>query len=108
MGRAIQVYMVETGNATPDGNSGELHGDLLDYIRESKFEQPTPLGGVYDTENPGGDAGALGGVGVDFGADYPGDDIMIEIDAMIDDGSLDSGMCQKFGSDRYYLLLPEQ
>jgi len=108
MGRAIQVYMVETGNPIPDGTSGELHENLVDYIRADKFGKATPLGGVYDTEEPGGDAGDIGGVGVDFGEDYPGDDVLLEIDAMIDDGSLSTGICQKFGSDRYYLLLPQQ
>jgi prepilin-type N-terminal cleavage/methylation domain-containing protein len=109
MSRALQIYMVETENAIPDGASGTLHADLVDHLRAGKFEKPTPLGGVYDTEEPGGDAGPTGGVGVHFNnGDYPGDDVLLEIDALIDDGDLTTGMCQKFGTDRYYLLIPQQ
>ncbi|MEM0914207.1 MAG: prepilin-type N-terminal cleavage/methylation domain-containing protein [Planctomycetota bacterium] len=108
MGRALQIYMVDTGNPIPDGTSGTLHSDLEGHIRSGAFNGGTPIGGVYDTEEPGGDAGPIGGVGVHFdNGDYPGDDVMIEIDTMIDDGDLTTGMCQKFGADRYYLLVPQ-
>ncbi|MEM6757298.1 MAG: type II secretion system protein [Planctomycetota bacterium] len=109
MGRSLQVYMIETGNPVPDGSSGSLHSDLESYIRVGAFERGSPLGGVYDTEQAGGDAGPIGGVGVHFNnGDYPGDDVLLEIDELIDNGDLTTGMCQKFGADRFYLLVPEQ
>ncbi|MEM6332958.1 MAG: prepilin-type N-terminal cleavage/methylation domain-containing protein [Planctomycetota bacterium] len=108
MGRSLQIYMIETENGIPDGSSGNLHADLLDYINQGKFQRPTPLGGVYDTEEPGGDAGPIGGIGVHFNnGDYPGDDVLLEVDELMDDGNLTTGAARKFGADRYYLLVPE-
>lgn len=72
-----------------------------------EFEAGTPIGGVWDTEF--NDSGVTSAVGVHFdGTGETRDDaFMTIIDAMFDDGDLNTGRFQKLAADRYYLIIED-
>lgn len=100
LANAAEQFTVRTGQTVGDTNSGQLPVDgFEDYIDKLSWVRPTPIGGVWDTED--------GQLGVHFNGtgDTRDDDFMILIDAMFDDGNLETGSFQKSGADRYYYNL---
>ena len=68
----------------------------------------TPIGGQRDTELDSYDIRAA--LGVHFNGEGPirGDDYMLEIDELFDNGDLASGAFQKIADNRYYYILAEE
>lgn len=101
---AAQIYRVRTGEYPPDSNSGELPDGFADLVDPRDWVGVTPIGGVWDTEDVGGDYG----VGIHFnGTGQTRDDVyMTQIDELFDDGDLAAGMFQAAGAGRYYLIMP--
>jgi prepilin-type N-terminal cleavage/methylation domain-containing protein len=100
LSNAAEQFTVRTGQIVGDTNSGELPEDgFEDYIDKLAWVRTTPIGGVWDTED-----GQLG-VHFDGTGDTRDDDYMTLIDAMFDDGNLETGSFQKTGEGRYYYNL---
>lgn len=106
-GDAADYFSVREGSYVPDGSSGECPAEFAEYVRAEEFEAGTPIGGVWDTEF--NDSGVTSAVGVHFdGTGETRDDaFMTLIDAMFDDGDLNTGRFQKLAADRYYLIIED-
>ena len=102
---AIYIFMLEEGRLPKDSSTGRLDDEMKPYISVAKFEQPTPIGGLWDIE---GGAGGLarGGVGVD--GHILDNSAILSMDRRYDDGRLDSGNLQALESDRYYWVIDEK
>lgn len=102
-----EMYRATTGQNIVDASSGTWPAELDGFIEESDFERETPVGGVWDTEY--NDSGVTSAVGVHFdGTGVTRDDaFMTEIDAILDDGDLTSGVFRRLGAGRYYYVLEE-
>ena len=104
--KAAYYYEVKTGTFPPDGGSGNCPAELEPYLDEDKWNQPTPIGGVWDSEL--NSFGYTSSLGVHFwggGVVHPGDTYMQEVDALCDDGELTTGAFRKIAADRYYLII---
>lgn len=105
----LETMMLETGALPGDPGSGSLaggHAQLGEYINAATYAQSTALGGVWDIDS--GDFGARCVVGVDFGSSPSVTELasLLEVDAMIDDGNLETGGFRGFESNRRgYLVL---
>lgn len=103
--QAMQYYRAENGEWPPDGTSGQAPAGTEDLIDVTAFEQPTPIGGVWDCES---DPVGLGyGIGVHFDGTGESRDAtyMTQIDDIVDDGDVTTGGFMQFGGDRYYMVL---
>ncbi len=103
---AAQLYLFDTGEFPADSSSGMLPADLEPYIDADSWTQGTPIGGVWDFEyeDAGGVRSALG-VHFDGTGETRDDLYMREIDAMVDDGDLATGIFRKLEDGRYYLII---
>lgn len=104
--KAAYYYEAKTGKFPPDGGSGNCPAELEPYLDENKWNQATPIGGVWDSElNSFGFTSALGVHFWGGGVVHPGDAYMQAVDALCDDGELDTGAFRKIAHDRYYLII---
>ncbi len=103
--KAAQVFIAEQGRYFEDSATGQVPAGFEDYINADGWTGGTPIGGKWDaTANTLGVTSAFG-VHFEIPAEHKGDAYMTEIDAMIDDGNLASGMFQQLDADRYYVVL---
>ncbi|MFG0259469.1 MAG: type II secretion system protein [Phycisphaerales bacterium JB041] len=104
---AADYFAVREGAYVPDGSSGVCPDEFADYVDADDFEAGTPIGGVWDTEL--NDNGVTSAIGVHFdGTGETRDDAyMTIVDALFDDGDLNSGMFQKLAEARYYLIIED-
>lgn len=102
---AATVYYQSTGSYLEDSSSGEMPAGWEDYMDETRWVKPTPIGGVWDMERDS--FGITSGLGVHFmGEDAKDDAFMAEIDAPgFDNGDLASGVFRKLEAGRYYYVL---
>jgi len=100
---AVQLYQARNGDFPPDGNSGTIPAGLESYIAPDDWDNITPIGGSWDTE----DTPVGYGVGVHFNGrgETRDDAYMLEVDEMFDDGNLATGSFQTTGADRYYIIV---
>ncbi|MFG0241679.1 MAG: type II secretion system protein [Phycisphaerales bacterium JB054] len=106
-GDAADYFAVREGAYVPDGSSGVCPDEFAEYVDADDFESVTPIGGVWDTElNESGVTSAIG-VHFDGTGETRDDAFMVLIDAMFDDGDLDSGVFQKLAEARYYLIIED-
>lgn len=102
--KAAFLYMNDTGLYLEDAASGTVPIGWTPYIKATKWTNPTPIGGVWDTEL--NSFGIISGLGVHFdGVTNPGDTYMQKIDKVLDDGNLVTGGFRKIAADRYYFIL---
>lgn len=102
-----EMYRATTGQNVVDSSSGVWPSELDGFIKASDFERDTPIGGVWDTELE--ESGVTSAVGVHFdGTGVTRDDtFMAEIDAVVDDGDVETGVFRRLGVGRYYFVLEE-
>lgn len=97
-------YEFEHNTPLEDSVSGVLPVGLDEFITPVQWEYITPIGGRWDVEeiNVGGDIRAA--VGVHFNGDGETRDaaFMTEIDAILDDGDLTTGVFRQIAADRFY------
>ncbi|MEL6499621.1 MAG: prepilin-type N-terminal cleavage/methylation domain-containing protein [Planctomycetota bacterium] len=103
--QAMQLYRAENGEWPEDGSSGQAPAGTEDLLDVTAFESPTPVGGAWDGESDS--SGLAYGIGVHFnGTGTTRDDTyMLDIDIMMDDGDLTTGLFRSFPDNRYYLVL---
>lgn len=101
---AAILFEQEQGDYLEDSSSGQVPAGFEDYIQEAKWTDPTPIGGVWDSEFES--FGIRSGLGVHFnGGDNPGDEYMTSIDRILDDANLAVGGFRKIADDRYYSII---
>lgn len=102
--KSAVLYMEMTGQYLEDSSSGQMPAGWGPYVDANRWTQPTPIGGVWDVELDS--HGIKAGLGVHFnGPEVPDDVFMQEIDAIFDDGDLNTGAFRKIAADRYYYIL---
>lgn len=107
--QGLDTMMLEIGALPGDPGSGSLsggHAQLSEYINAATYAQPTALGGVWDIDS--GDFGVRCVVGVDFGGAPSAAQLfgLREVDTLIDDGDLSTGVFRGFDSNRRgYIVL---
>lgn len=102
------IFLVQNGVWPDDGSSGEIPEGLDEYIPTDDYENGTPIGGVWDCEN--NDAGGVTfAIGVHFdGTGITRDDTyMNAIDAMLNDGDVETGAFRRIAGGRYYTVMEE-
>jgi prepilin-type N-terminal cleavage/methylation domain-containing protein len=106
--RAAQRYSFEHGEFLEDSATGVCPAGLEEYIEVRKWTQETPIGGSWDAEFDS--FGITSGFGVDF-ANGPGADrddaYMAEVDALLDDGDVNTGTFRKIADGRYYYVIAQ-
>jgi prepilin-type N-terminal cleavage/methylation domain-containing protein len=104
---AAKRYRLATGQHLEDSSSGELPAGFEPYIQEIRWTQATPIGGVWDTELDS--FGVKSALGVHFwgGGTVRDDAYMQMIDAIFDNGDLNTGVFRKLDGDRYYWILKD-
>ena len=103
-GQAFAVYAIENGNYPADSHEVLPSAPgIEEYIRPSKFNEETAIGGRYNWEGP--DTYPYAGVSVS------GSSISIseleDIDRVVDDGDLSTGNFQRPSSGRYTYIIEE-
>lgn len=106
--KAAELYRFDTGSYLEDASSGVMPSGFDPYVNAAKWQAPTPIGGVWDSEfeDLGGVTSAVG-VHFDGTGTSRGDLYMAEIDRILDDGDLATGRFRSFAADRYYLVIAE-
>jgi prepilin-type N-terminal cleavage/methylation domain-containing protein len=104
---AIEYCRARENRYPSDGSTGECPPELAPYVDVNQFEAGTPIGGEWDVEY--NDSGVTSAVGVHFqnAADRKDDAYMTLIDALFDDGDLQTGAFRKLAHDRYYYVIAE-
>jgi prepilin-type N-terminal cleavage/methylation domain-containing protein len=96
---AIEVYTFEKGRYPRDGNAG-LPPELNPLFPPERWSRPTPIGGAWDWDYK--QFGFTAGISVYQPTVNPGQ--MREIDRMIDDGDLDTGIFRSRSAGYIYIL----
>lgn len=97
-------FQATTGDYLEDSGSGTVPAGFEPYINEDKWLEGTPIGGVWDFEFES--FGFKSSFGVHFmGVDVPELEFMEEIDALLDDGDLNTGGFRQIAPDRFYFIL---
>lgn len=97
---AFEMYAAEQGDYPPDVTPGIIPEKMSDYLGRFGWAEETPIGGNWDWDN--GQFGHTAGVSV-----YQpsvNESQMEDIDTLIDDGDLDSGIFQSRDSGYIYLI----
>lgn len=104
---AAFIFEMRNGEALTPADSGELPAGFAGYVTEVQWRQTTPIGGRWDVESLTVDGDSVLGIGVHFNGDggtlSTGE--MAEVDALLDDGDLTTGVFRQFGDDRYCWIL---
>jgi prepilin-type N-terminal cleavage/methylation domain-containing protein len=103
---AATRYHLENGEYLEDASSGVLPVGFAPYILETVWGE-TPIGGVWDTELDSFGVTAALGVHFDGTGDTRDDAYMADLDAMMDDGDLETGEFRRLGAERYYFVLAD-
>ena len=99
---AFQQRSLEAGGFPPDANTGVMPDGMADYLANMRWANITPLGGEWDW-HPDVDGVGSGVRVVGASAD---DNRMTEVDVLIDDGDLSTGLFRKLaGSDGYMYIV---
>ena len=101
-GHAFAQYAMENGSYPPD-NHEALPSGMETYIDQSDFEKDVAIGGRYNWEGP--DNYPYAGVAVSGSSISDGD--LLDIDSVVDDGSLSTGQFRKTGNGRFTYIIEE-
>jgi len=97
---AAQTYAFEAGGWAPEVGTGIAPPELVPYLKQLDWTDPTPIGGHWDWEK--NNNGCVAGISV---VGYTVTDAqMQEIDAKIDDGVTSTGRFQARSGTYIYIL----
>ncbi len=106
-GAAFDLYALEQRGYPPDCHLDapyHLPNALMEtYLNAEKWASETAIGGNYNWEGP--DAYPYAGISI-FGSSAP-QEIMRQLDEVLDDGNLASGMFRQTPNSRYTYILDE-
>jgi type IV pilus assembly protein PilA len=100
---SFQVYCLEYDGWPADGAAGIIPAGMENFLDED-YEEETCIGGYWDW-----DAGVFGftaGISV-FSPDYD-DDLMQDVDTILDDGDLSTGIFRSRGDGTGYIYILEE
>jgi prepilin-type N-terminal cleavage/methylation domain-containing protein len=97
---AFAMYSVEHGKYPPDTTPSVIPAGMSTYLTRMRWTEKTPIGGQWDWDN--GQFGSKAGVSVYMPPVL--DEEMREIDALIDDGNLNTGAFQKRANGFIYIM----
>lgn len=100
---AAMVFRVRTGGFLEPENAGAVPAGFGEYVDESDWVRPTPIGGLWDCLL--NELGIVAAIGVTFGEDAPDDAYMLEIDQSFDDGALETGMFRKLADGQFCYVI---
>lgn len=99
-GHAFVQYSFDHGDYPADKNPAQMPTGMLDYLTGLSWSEETVIGGSWDWDYL--QFGITAGVSV-YAPNW-GDDQMVEIDELIDDGNLSSGQFRKRSSGYIYVI----
>lgn len=104
---SMVMYYVRTNDFPEDGSSGRLPACMIGYLRIGEFEHDTPIGGVWDIERDRNSVTSA--IGVHFNDPFTrrDDAAMAPIDAIFDDGDVQTGAFRRIALDRYYYVVAD-
>jgi prepilin-type N-terminal cleavage/methylation domain-containing protein len=103
---AYELYFQVNDDWPPDSGSGAIPSGIDKYLRASDWTKGTPLGGVWDSEKDS--FGITSAFGVHFmGVTPKPTAYMTQLDALFDDGDLNTGVFQQIANDRFYYIVRE-
>ena len=102
---AADYHHQREGEYFEDSSSGQMPGGWDAYILPNTWTHGTPIGGVWDFELDSFGIKSAFGVHFDGTGQTRDDTYMQEVDAVFDDGDLESGAFQKLADGRYYYIV---
>jgi type IV pilus assembly protein PilA len=107
-GDAFDLYALERGGYPPDYHLGAPYNlpnaAMEEYLNGEKWAATTSVGGNYNWEGP--DSCPYAGISI-FGA-TASEDVMRQLDEIMDDGDLTSGMFRKVAANNRYTYILEE
>jgi prepilin-type N-terminal cleavage/methylation domain-containing protein len=97
---AFDMRCTEKGGFPPDTTPGQMPQGMAEYLAKMRWTEDTPIGGQWDWDN--GQFGSKAGVSVYQPTVL--DKQMEEIDLLIDDGDLATGVFRKRSDGFIYIL----
>jgi prepilin-type N-terminal cleavage/methylation domain-containing protein len=95
------LFCMKTGDWPADGLPTTIPTGMDPYLANTVWQKETPIGGFWDF-----DYGAFGfTAGVSIDSANPDDELFAAIDALIDDGNLNTGSMVKTGGNRLSLVM---
>lgn len=102
-GAAFEQYSLELGSWPPNGDAGVVPTGMDDRINGTAWRRGTPGAGRYDWEQ--GTFGVTAAISL-FGCNF-NDTRLAQVDALIDDGNINSGRFRRVGDGRPMFILQE-
>ncbi len=104
--QAFETYALERGAWPGNTNAPQLiPAEMVDRIKAGDWTKATPGGGQWDWEGPGTPLGVTAAISI-FGSNFT-DARWTQIDAMIDDGNLNTGRFRKLSDGRLAMVLED-
>jgi len=100
-------YMLDTGGYLEDSASGVCPAGFEPYMQEAKWEEITPIGGLWDAELDSFGIKSAFGVHFNGEGETRDDAYMLLIDDAFDDNDLATGAFRKIADGRYYFILED-
>ncbi len=97
----FNLYALQKGTWPDDGYPGTIPAGMESYLADNVWQEVTPLGGNWDYDNSA--FGFTSGVSID--STTLGDDALLAVDSLLDDGSLSTGIMIKTGGNRLSYIL---
>lgn len=102
MGDAMVRYKIATGSWPTDTQPQQSNAQIDSVLRNTAWGKPVPIGGVWDWEGPP----SWNPVGISIrpnGSSFPTDADLLAVDAILDNGVLNTGVFTKPESARAFL-----
>ena len=104
---AFQMYAMDTGLYAQDTHN-TLPPGMEDYIDPDDWAADA-LGGQYNWEGPSwGEGGGYSYAGIALFGTTAANDTLVELDELMDDGDLNTGMFRETANGRYTYIIEEQ
>jgi prepilin-type N-terminal cleavage/methylation domain-containing protein len=103
----LELYSFDHGDYPPEAAAGSMPSGLADYMpARIKWEQPTPIGGVWDWDRAPDRAATVHGAYAGLSVVNPRRTSlqMATIDAKIDDGNIETGRFRRRDGGYIYVL----
>ena len=99
---AFEVHALEEGVWPGDGMGNTLPASAQPYFENSSWDDPPPNGGYWDWE--ANRLGFVASVGLSEGDGSLDPEVYVQVDSILDDGNLATGVFQRRGGRYLYIL----
>lgn len=98
----FEAYTLDTGTYPADSAPGAIPSGMEDYIKSDPWTVDSPIGGKYDWIFNGISGSPVAAIAI---TGYTaGDEPVLKLDEILDDGSLGTGIIQKSGGSVIYII----